>query len=236
MNRRQPLIHTNRGRSQKAGLIGIGVVLLLLGSGVFWVGAGRAIGAATPPRAQRATAVPGLILVRPQDTDCAVRTATFVWRWSGPRLDAGSAFEVRLWRVGDRSHPAVSSATSGNSLRVDLTRLDAVKRSGTGPYLWTVAVVQVTPYRQIGREAAPRRLYIDLRNPSASSCVSPWSPTNTPGAPLVISVTSTATPTPIAGVPPPPSVTETPTATPTPVVGRPPPPPPPPTPEMTTTP
>ena len=127
-----------------------------------------------------ATVVAAPALLTPKDNICATGTTTFSWRSSDIPLAANQAFEVRLWKVGQRRHAGLATPMTGTTLRADLRLAPAVQQGGGGRYLWTVARVQLAPYEQIGQEAAPRRLYIDLSKPANSPCIVPGSPTNTP--------------------------------------------------------
>jgi hypothetical protein len=93
----------------------------------------------------------------------------FEWRWNGPvRADQG--FEVRVWREGEPVagvHDAVEDnlngkvlAPGGNvyHLTVDIRDAAGVRGRG-GEYLWTVALVQVSPdYQDLGKQATLGRL------------------------------------------------------------------------------
>ncbi len=182
---------------------------------------------ATPdadPQVQRATDVPRLVLRRPQDNVCVTGLVTFAWQWNGAPLAANQGFELRLWRAGQRHHVSLGQPVTSNSQRVELRRATVVRLEGTGHYLWSVALVQRSPYRQLGQEATPRRLYIDLTKPANASCSVPGSPTNTPGladvtclppTPIVPPTAPAATPMPPATPIAPPAVTATRTAPPT---------------------
>ena len=131
--------------------------------------------------AQRATAVPALHLQRPADNACATGAVTFSWLWQGTTLAGNQGFEVRLWKEKKVQHVRLATPASSNSQHVDLRRAPVVRQGGTGPYLWSVAMVQLSPYRQIGKETSPRKLYIDLTKPANAPCIVQGSPTDTPG-------------------------------------------------------
>lgn len=79
---------------------------------------------------------------------------TFSWQWSGPALESNQAFEVRMWLVNTVEHRGLTGPVTGASVEVDLSPIKS------GDYLWTVAVVQVSPYLRIGPEAQPYALHI----------------------------------------------------------------------------
>jgi hypothetical protein len=94
---------------------------------------------------------------------------TFEWEWSGPLPD-GFGFEVRVWREGEPPagvHDAVLDNRQGRiekigenryRLQVDIRQAAGV-RERTGEYLWTVALVQLSPtYADLGLQAEPARL------------------------------------------------------------------------------
>ena len=179
-------------------------LLILAGcAGLTAFGATRRSDATPNPvaNAQRATAVPTLQLQRPEDNACATGVVTFSWLWQGTPLVANQGFEVRLWKVGQRQHVSLATPASRNAQRVDLRLTPVVRQGGTGRYLWSVAVVQLSPYRQIGKETSPRRLYIDLTKPANAPCIVPGSPTNTPGVSYDISATAPSVEPPVAWPP-----------------------------------
>lgn len=104
----------------------------------------------------------------------------FVWRWPGPELGPNQAFEVRLWREGQADHYGAAEPVRVTSITVDLASAYAVQQGGSGRYFWTVAVVEVNPYRRIGAEAPARTLYVEQQvGPPPTNTPKP-EPTNTP--------------------------------------------------------
>jgi hypothetical protein len=93
----------------------------------------------------------------------------FEWEWTGD-VPPGYGFEVRVWQEGEPSagiHNAVEDNQNGRIIRVDENRYrlsvdiknTAGVRNRTGEYLWTVALVQISPnYADLGQQAAPARL------------------------------------------------------------------------------
>jgi hypothetical protein len=92
----------------------------------------------------------------------------FEWEWIGT-LPPGSGFEVRVWREGEPPagvHNAQMDNTNGNikhdgnrySLSTDIRETAGV-RGRSGIYLWSVALVQVSPtYADLGQQAVPAQL------------------------------------------------------------------------------
>ena len=94
----------------------------------------------------------------------------FEWQWTGP-LPPEYGFEVRVWRQGVANHYGVHNAvldnqngnikrTGNNTYRLDVDIKDAAGVKGqSGEYLWTVALVQISPnYVDLGMEAEPAPL------------------------------------------------------------------------------
>ena len=160
-------------------------LLILAGcAGLTAFGATRRADAAPNPvaSAQRATAVPPTPqLQRPADNACATGVVTFSWLWKGAPLTSNQGFEVRLWKVGKLQHVRLAIPASPSAQRVDLRLAPVVRQGGSGRYWWSVAMVQISPYQEIGKETSPRQLYIDLTKPANAPCVVPGSPTDTPG-------------------------------------------------------
>jgi serine/threonine-protein kinase len=95
---------------------------------------------------------------------------TFEWQWTGAELPAELGFEVRVWRDGEPpvgAHDAVRDNQQNRieqigadtySLSINIQRAFGV-RERTGRYLWTVALVQVSPnYADLDWQAEPAYL------------------------------------------------------------------------------
>jgi hypothetical protein len=108
-------------------------------------------------------------LLRPTVEQPTYGATQFEWRWTSP-LPAGQGFEVRVWREGEPPagvHNSVEDNLSGKvqeagsntyRLSVDIREAAGVRGRG-GEYLWTVALVQVSPeYKDLGIQAPPGRL------------------------------------------------------------------------------
>jgi hypothetical protein len=114
------------------------------------------------------------VLVRPAGVEEPTYGPTeFEWRWSGS-VAADQGFEVRVWRDGEPPagvHNSVIDNQNGNvmslgnntyRLNVDITDAYGVQGRG-GEYLWTVALVQISPeYQDLGTQASPGRLRLEL--------------------------------------------------------------------------
>ena len=98
---------------------------------------------------------PAPMLNSPEDGLTAQARTTFTWNWSGPPLTANQGFEVRLWKEGQPDHPGIAAPVRTTSLVVNFS-----EAHGTGRHFWTVAVVQISPYKRIAAEAPPRTLII----------------------------------------------------------------------------
>lgn len=93
----------------------------------------------------------------------------FEWQWGG-ELGPDQGFEVRVWREGEPPsgvHNAVEDNLKGtvvalgnNRYRLTVNIRDAFGVKGrSGEYLWTVALVQISPeYKDLGIQAPPGRL------------------------------------------------------------------------------
>jgi hypothetical protein len=90
---------------------------------------------------------------------------TFEWRWGGT-LGENQGFEVRIWRTGEAPagvHDAVLDNRQGRvqHLGNDTYRLsaDIANTPGVlnrrGEYNWTVILIELEPYRDLGIQAPP---------------------------------------------------------------------------------
>lgn len=94
----------------------------------------------------------------------------FEWQWTGQELPPELGFEVRVWREGELptgAHDAVLDnrqdqieSIGQHTYRLSINIRDAFGvRGRTGTYLWTVALVRVSPnYADLGQQAEPARL------------------------------------------------------------------------------
>lgn len=94
----------------------------------------------------------------------------FEWQWTGQAIPAEFGFEVRVWRKGELptgAHDAILDNQEGrierigeNTYRLSINIRDAFGVKGhTGKYLWTVALVRLSPnYADLGRQAEPAYL------------------------------------------------------------------------------
>jgi hypothetical protein len=117
-------------------------------------------------------------LISPAEGDPATNgLVQFEWIWTGERLpDQG--FEIKVWRPGQPplgAHDAVSDNQTGlikrtgeNSYSIELDITNAQGVLGvTSRYLWTVALIQISPeYMDLGEQAEPGTLeYLGFRGP-----------------------------------------------------------------------
>ena len=103
---------------------------------------------------------------------------TFSWQWFGPALEPNQAFEVRLWKEGQPDHYGAAAPTRSPNLTIDVNGAYGVQQGGSGWFLWTVALVEVEPYRRIGEEAPPRAIFVQVDGGGSSTPVAPpaWTP------------------------------------------------------------
>jgi hypothetical protein len=120
--------------------------------------------ASGPPPAGTLTLLAPLRLEEP-----SYGMTTFQWQWSGP-LPADYGFEVRVWKEGAQPagvHNAVLDNQNGTvkslgnntyQLQTDITQAAGVKGS-SGVYMWTVALVKISPkYKDLGQQAPPAQI------------------------------------------------------------------------------
>lgn len=124
----------------------------------------------------------------------------FAWDLSGA-LKENQGFEVRIWKGDSAEHPGAAEPVTQRRQSIAVGVVPVVEAGGDGIYFWTVAVVQLEPYRRIGVEAAPRRLVYQRSVGSGEqptptqqpATETPRPPTETPQPP------STNTPEPTPG-------------------------------------
>jgi tetratricopeptide (TPR) repeat protein len=125
-----------------------------------------------PPTSSPSSDLPSgtLTLLAPLSlTEPSYGPTTFEWQWSGA-LPPEFGFEVRVWREGRPPagvHNAVLDNQNGtvknlgnNTYELKTDIKDAAGVLGnSGEYLWTVALVRISPkYRDLGQQAPPARL------------------------------------------------------------------------------
>jgi hypothetical protein len=116
----------------------------------------------TPEATSPKPSYPAPILVSPDNGAGITGRATFVWAWPGPSLAANQGFEVRIWKDGQPDHYGAAGAVRETRIEIELGSAYGVQQGGGGDYFWTVAVVEIDPYKRIGPEAAPRTLVIGV--------------------------------------------------------------------------
>ncbi len=115
------------------------------------------------PTAPLAPATP--VLLAPIEGLQVSGDTTFVWAYTGD-LATDWAFEVHLWQDGTRDHLTAAGADTQRAGAgrwqqiISVSQTTAVRAGGPGAYWWTVAVVQLNPYKPLGEEAPPRRLTV----------------------------------------------------------------------------
>ena len=109
----------------------------------------------TPRPTATLAPLPAPRLLAPADGETRDGRVAFSWQWSSPALAPYQAFEVRMWLVNTTEHNGLTGPVRGASVEVDLSPVKS------GDYLWTVAVIEVNPYRRTGPEATPHALHIN---------------------------------------------------------------------------
>jgi eukaryotic-like serine/threonine-protein kinase len=141
-----------------------------------WVAAQLVQVAGEVPVASRLPAAPaapagGLVaptLISPVDgyTLWPRNNEVFQWRWTGRPLGPNEGFEVRMWKEGSADHPGVAPPIPYVADRNHIYALEvgSIRSTPGVNYIptdawinvyWTVAVVQINPYRRTGPEAKP---------------------------------------------------------------------------------
>lgn len=124
----------------------------------------------TPTPTEVRISARGLTLLQPMSLDePSYGPTTFEWQWNH-KLPPEYGFEVRVWREDSQPagvHNAVLDNQNGNiksvgggkyRLTVDIRQAAGVQ-GRSGEYLWTVAVVQISPhYVDLDEQAEPARL------------------------------------------------------------------------------
>ncbi len=125
----------------------------------------------TPVLPDLVDAMPDLLDPSEAETIPTGRLASFSWVWPG-QLSETTTFEIRIWTDSDQNHQGAYSAQEmqnkieydGNDryqVAFDPAGAASVQNhAGQADFWWTVAVVQIEPYQQIGPEAEPRHLII----------------------------------------------------------------------------
>lgn len=124
----------------------------------------------TPTPTEMSISARDITLLQPLSLDSpSYGPTTFEWQWNR-EVPAGYGFEVRVWRE-DESPAGVHNAVLDNQngaikdigqgkyrLSTDIKEAGGVK-GRSGEYLWTVALVRISPeYADLGEQAEPARL------------------------------------------------------------------------------
>jgi len=95
----------------------------------------------------------------------------FVWDWSG-QLQPGQGFQVLLWKGSNSptaaDRPVIAKTGDSWEQTIRLSQAPAVKQGGDGTYSWTVALIQVEPYKQLAGTPMPRSLNYQAQKPTAA--------------------------------------------------------------------
>ena len=93
-------------------------------------------------------------LLEPEDKATLEGSVTFTWEWKGELKD-DRAFELRIWKEGG-PHDSVGELPREPDLEIDLDALVPDLPGEGDECFWNVAVVQISPYRTLSKEAKPR--------------------------------------------------------------------------------
>ncbi len=93
-------------------------------------------------------------LLEPEDKATLEGSVTFTWEWKGELKD-NRAFELRIWKEGG-PHDSVGELPREPGLEIDLDDLVPDLPGEGDECFWNVAVVQISPYRTLSKEANPR--------------------------------------------------------------------------------
>jgi len=103
-------------------------------------------------------------------------TQRFVWDWNG-QLQPGQGFQVLLWKGANpptaADRPVTAKTGDSWEQTIRLSQAPAVKQGGDGTYSWTVALIQVQPYKLLSGTPMPRNLNYQAQKFAPA-------PTNTP--------------------------------------------------------
>ena len=116
--------------------------------------------ATNTPAAPVVSGIP--VLLAPAANTTVSGMTTFSWQWNGPSLAPDQAFEVRLWKEGQPDHYGAAEPVRTTHTTLDVAGAYGVQLGGSGRYLWTVAVVQINPYRRTGQEALLREVTVQV--------------------------------------------------------------------------
>jgi len=109
-----------------------------------WLALGRLV--------SRAPSYPAPILREPPEETILSGKVNFTWDWEG-RLKDNEAFELRIWKEG--RHEKVGESREPE-LEVDLDTIVPELPGEGNDCLWSVVIIQKTPYKLLSEEAQPR--------------------------------------------------------------------------------
>jgi serine/threonine protein phosphatase PrpC len=140
--------------------------------------------------------LPAAQLVAPTEQNAESSTGEVVFQWAYPQaLKAGEAFQVLIWKEGNTEHLGAAEYTRQTEQKINLDSILPL-RGGTGPYRWSVVVVDASTGDRLSLEAGAWRLvYIGLPA-SAEPATATTHPQSTAGVPTVAPLPTIPLPTP----------------------------------------
>jgi len=144
-----------------------------------------------PVATSTVTATPNLPpaqLVAPEEQHAQSAAGKVLFRWAYPQpLTGEQAFQVLIWKDGDKDHLGAAENTVKTEQEIDLDVI-LPPRGGPGSYWWTVVVVNSSTGARLSPEAGPWRLIY------AGSRASPEPPAEPSGPPTATVIVPLPTP------------------------------------------
>ncbi len=142
--------------------------------------------ASAPAASTGAIAAPQLI-APPDMASFDSGRLTFQWKWKGT-LAENQGFEVRGWRLNG-PHNGIHDARITQGITPDARGVYSLSRKIPKEFrgqewYWTVAVVQLDPYKRSGPEATPRKIVPARASGGGGGSGQPGSPLDPPDSPL----------------------------------------------------
>ncbi len=114
------------------------------------------------PTAAAPSELPAPRILTPATGSTILGRVSFAWTYDGPPLQENQGFEVRIWNDSSTEHQGAVAPVSTTSTTINIEQITVVRQHGSGPYYWSVAVIQINPYQKIGQESAPTRIMVQV--------------------------------------------------------------------------